>query len=1378
MAQWIKRLLWTAVVSALLLLATYVSLGRYYIPYVEQYQQPLIQRFVELTGLKITVDRLHAYWSQLAPVFVIEQFNLYGPAEGDDAVLSAVNISFQIDVIDSFLNAAIQFKNVHIDGVECSLEQTASGGWQLKGYPFAAKQNTDVDALVHLALSADDAQVNDARLHMFYQQDEDEDALLWVQQLFLEHHNNFRRFRLQATLNDSENPLTGIIEAQGDPRRLDTFSARAYLKLDKIDFAAQLPLMRGLGIDLHDARIDSELWLNWQPGSIISAQGYLSTPVLDIAALGGEALAPLNDLHIQFRVEKTAEDHWHAWLPELSAQWYGQPLSFQQLEIDLTPEQARFSVPEVSLDTRVRQLMATELLTESTKELLASLSMRGELNNVHLSLNRTEATEPQTATRSQFRVIANLNDVGVSPWRGAPGAEGVSGYVELTPSTGIVELDARQFSLDFPVVYQQPLNFQSGRGQLRWQVEEHRVTVNSGPLYLVADEGNATGLLSLDLPLNHDSGDPLMTLIIGLQDADANYRHKLIPYTLNQGFLDWMASSVPVGHVIDGGFIYRGSLRKDAIKDRTVQLYFNVDDTTLDYHPDWPQLTEINGLVLIDDGAVEVKTEQARLYQLEVAKAHVRVVPQPQKGMWLTVDASASGAASDALRLVNESYIRTVVGTVFENWQLDGKAVAELKLGIPLAGADRKPDIDVAVQLTEAGLQIPAYRLQFTDLSGPINYRSEQGISSAGIAALLYGRPLMATVAQSDQVGLTVDINGRLAMSDVADWSRQAALSFVAGETDFNARVLIAARAPDAVTDADQSAAGAVGNERLAANNTGAITKHSSEFTVASTLQGVSINLPAPYKKTAGKALPFWLKMPLGEDKPLLKMGLDNQAEVQLQFEQGQVKSGLVILDKTQDLQHRDGYFTVTGQVRHFDLSLWEPVLDRYLAQADLLRPKPSNPPQSGDVLAEDDSLQVSVRELSLKRFKGFGRSFENALIDAQRNQQGWWIAADNTMFDAELRLPDDTSAPMQLKLKRLHLPEGFVGDESGGGLSSIDLGDLGELAVDVVIDDLMLGDESYGSMAFELRTENGGLILHKLMANIRGIQLGAKGTAALEWLPAGGGYRSRLYGDFGFTDLGKVLEKWNYETIIKTKSGAGSLDLTWPGRPDQWLLETSEGPLYLTLKEGRFLKASDTASGTLKVVGIVNLSNIIRRLQLDFSDVYKSGVSFDSIEGELLLSDKELIIVDDFSVEAPSSRFHFKGKANMVARELDMEMITTLPVANNLPWIAALAGGLPTAAGVYVASKVFEDQFNRLSSAVYTVKGDWNNPQLEFRRVFDTTKKNTDSAKADSAKVSASSSGELAEGRKTVVKPAEDDTHPTLPVDNIRPPTAAEPAL
>ena len=65
------------------------------------------------------------------------------------------------------------------------------------------------------------------------------------------------------------------------------------------------------------------------------------------------------------------------------------------------------------------------------------------------------------------------------------------------------------------------------------------------------------------------------------------------------------------------------------------------------------------------------------------------------------------------------------------------------------------------------------------------------------------------------------------------------------------------------------------------------------------------------------------------------------------------------------------------------------------------------------------------------------------------------------------------------------------------------------------------------------------------------------------------------------------------------------------------------------------------------------------------------------------------------------------------MAETVDGELIVTLPLVENIPWVAALAGGLPIAAGTYLVSKVFEEQVNRLSSGVYSVRGDLKSPEV-----------------------------------------------------------------
>jgi hypothetical protein len=93
---------------------------------------------------------------------------------------------------------------------------------------------------------------------------------------------------------------------------------------------------------------------------------------------------------------------------------------------------------------------------------------------------------------------------------------------------------------------------------------------------------------------------------------------------------------------------------------------------------------------------------------------------------------------------------------------------------------------------------------------------------------------------------------------------------------------------------------------------------------------------------------------------------------------------------------------------------------------------------------------------------------------------------------------------------------------------------------------------------------------------------------------------------------------------------------------------------------------------------------------------------------------------IADLEIDGAASAFVFNGTRALDSGEIDGELVVTLPVANNLPWVAALAGGPAVAAGVFVVSKVFEKQVNRMSSAVYQVSGGIDDPQVSFRRLFD----------------------------------------------------------
>jgi uncharacterized protein YhdP len=87
--------------------------------------------------------------------------------------------------------------------------------------------------------------------------------------------------------------------------------------------------------------------------------------------------------------------------------------------------------------------------------------------------------------------------------------------------------------------------------------------------------------------------------------------------------------------------------------------------------------------------------------------------------------------------------------------------------------------------------------------------------------------------------------------------------------------------------------------------------------------------------------------------------------------------------------------------------------------------------------------------------------------------------------------------------------------------------------------------------------------------------------------------------------------------------------------------------------------------------------------------------------------------------MDMPSGRMSMAGDFDLLGEQVDGRLVATLPVATNLPWVVALMGGLPAAAGVYVTSKLVEKQVDRLSSISYKISGSWDDVDVEVDRIF-----------------------------------------------------------
>jgi uncharacterized protein YhdP len=266
---------------------------------------------------------------------------------------------------------------------------------------------------------------------------------------------------------------------------------------------------------------------------------------------------------------------------------------------------------------------------------------------------------------------------------------------------------------------------------------------------------------------------------------------------------------------------------------------------------------------------------------------------------------------------------------------------------------------------------------------------------------------------------------------------------------------------------------------------------------------------------------------------------------------------------------------------------------------------------------------------------------------------------------------------------------------------------------IDVSVKEVWLEGKVIGDLQMSLESDGPVVRAKGIQGQLAGLQLLPEQPAELTWNQ---GQNSELQAMFHFSDFGDTLDQLGYAPFLETKKGQLELQLTWPGAPQTVSLASLNGALKLDVERGRFLE-TPAGTGALQVVEIVNLANVLSSLSL--SHMFESGINFHSMDGEVLFHSGTLE-VPGLNVEGSSSTFVVSGLSDVASQTLDAELVATLPVANNLPWVAALAAGLPVAAGVFVVSKVFEKQVNRLSSGIYSIKGTWDDPQINFDRIFD----------------------------------------------------------
>ncbi len=1255
------------------LLALYLLIGRIVVFTIASSQTSL-EVLLRNTGLEqLNISHAVGDWRGFDPVFRLDGVQV-GQGEGDPVRIKELRL--RVDFFKSLLERGPVFSEMELAGVRLTLVAD-DDGIRIKGFGGTGQMadlNWLFDTVPHLevvSLSDVDVAVEGRNNRVLIRSRDGEPwqilgngerkSVLFPVYIVREGDGNSWKNRLHFTGSYS-----------GDFRS-DDFLAKLYLNVPTLDLVNFLPDISIANQKLNTADFSSEIWLDVKPDEVSVIGNIELGSILSQQAAGPQALVDHGSL--QFRYTGSSFTEGSIVIPSLEFVQgefrYALTDILGAMELD-----DGFSfvaeIPAVDV-AQVADLLQfagdKQLLPGRLSTALSVVKPRGLLQDVTLLFH---------PSRSEPLLVGNLVNFRMDAYLGVPAIDPLNGLLVAQPSRGYLDIDNDAFVMDFAQMFKEPWPFDSGRGRISYEYVDDTFRVESGLVELTRGDLEAYGQVVLNLPPTRD----LQTwgLTLGINDADLLDSHKFIPNVLPDTLVDWLDSAIQGGASEETGLTFHGALFRGAPRVRKLHdLFFKVEDATLNYHPDWPDIRNSSGTLHINNRFVRSDDLQGRVYDTPVSTAKVEVpLDVDGRADSVYVDAGAIGPVSDLIRVLNETPLAESTANVAEVWQGLGSLQFDMALEVPVGDrAGEEVLVEVAAVFDEVDLQMPEFDLQFADLKGMARYSSAQGLHSSGFTGRSFDRPIagsIATVIDNPGSEISVTVDGAIAATALFEWSDQLLLSRSTGELSYNAVVHIP-----------------FGDE----------TKE-PYVEASSDLTGVSLNLPYPLDKlNAEDSRRFRYRQHFSNDSYRVHVMVDDDLKASLQIEDGIAVGGLVHFGQEPLASVDYDRIRMTGHLDYLDVQRWLQVIDELSEVSDV-------------ALNDEIAAHLEFAELSIEKLLFYDLELPSTGVRVVRNQGAWVTSLDNAMLKGQVIVADADDVPVEIMLEQLQL------DNSDDASDS--LGDVNPSEIDNInfsTDSLMINGEDYGSWAFNFRVDDQVARFEDIDATPAGLRV--LPSSIVEWRVTEGIHSTSYIGDIEVDDLALVMSKFGFASSVEGQELKIDANVSWSGSPAMIDVERIVGQVGIHEGKGRFVQAE--TGGALKLLGIFDFTSIARRLRLDFSDVVEKGFEFSEISGVTAFDKGQVGMVEPIVIEGSTAKFTLGGELDLKAETLNNEMIVTLPVTRTLPWYAAysaIAAGPLSGVGVMIAQRVFEDQIDQMSSAKYRISGTLDSPDIEFVAIFD----------------------------------------------------------
>ena len=212
--------------------------------------------------------------------------------------------------------------------------------------------------------------------------------------------------------------------------------------------------------------------------------------------------------------------------------------------------------------------------------------------------------------------------------------------------------------------------------------------------------------------------------------------------------------------------------------------------------------------------------------------------------------------------------------------------------------------------------------------------------------------------------------------------------------------------------------------------------------------------------------------------------------------------------------------------------------------------------------------------------------------------------------------------------------------------------------------------------------------------------------TLSGDWKNNGINSTTHLDGKLDIHKADRFFDKLNITKDLTETTGTIAFNLEWNTAPWLFSLADLRGRMNVDFGSGRILSIEP---GFGRLLGVLAMAQWLKRLQLDFSDIFAEGLTYNSIKGDFNLSNGKAA-TQNLTIDAVPAMITITGETDYVKQTVD-HIVKVVPKSSDaIPIAGTIVGEVAAMVGKTLTGK---DQQGFFFGKQYRVKGSWDNANI-----------------------------------------------------------------